>query len=59
MPTIQKNPSMVTRPSLYPLINGHTMTHARPTNDLGNHPRPIDTTLTDMVGWFRQIGKIA
>ncbi len=59
MATIQKKPSMVTRASLYPLMNGHTMSHARATNDLGYQPRPIDTTLTDMVGWFRQIGKIA
>lgn len=59
MSAIQNKPGMVTRASLYPLIHAHEMSHARATNDLGYQPRPIDNTLVDMVGWFRQIGQIA
>jgi dihydroflavonol-4-reductase len=59
MATLLKKPSMVTRASLYPLINGHEMSHARATNDLGYQPRSIDNTLADMVEWFHKIGKLS
>jgi dihydroflavonol-4-reductase len=57
--TIQKKPGIVTRASLYPLVKGHEISHARATNELGYQPRPIDDTLVDMINWFRQIGKLA
>ncbi len=59
MTAIQGKPGIVTRASLYPLINAHEMSHAHATHTLGYQPRPIDDTLVDMVGWFRQIGEIA
>jgi dihydroflavonol-4-reductase len=59
MAMIQKKPSILTRASLYPLINVHEISHTHATNDLGYQPRPIDKTLADTVSWFRQIGKLS
>jgi dihydroflavonol-4-reductase len=55
---ITGKPSMITRASLYPLRNSHAISHARATQELGYHPRPIDQTLHDTISWFHKIGKV-
>ncbi|MDX2138194.1 MAG: NAD-dependent epimerase/dehydratase family protein [Chloroflexota bacterium] len=51
-------PSMITRASLYPLRNSHTISHERATRELGYQPRSIDESLHDTIAWFHQIGKV-
>ncbi len=50
--------SMLTRASLYPLLNSHQISHERASRELGYRPRSIDESLADMVNWFQKLGKI-
>jgi dihydroflavonol-4-reductase len=49
-------PPAITKPMLYPLKHGGTVSHARAAQDLGYAPRPLEETIADALAWFDEVG---
>lgn len=53
-----RQPPLFTRYSLYTLESNAHFSHDKATRELNYHPRPLEETLTDMVDWLREQGRV-
>ncbi|PUZ22446.1 dihydroflavonol-4-reductase [Chitinophaga costaii] len=54
------SPPFYTKQSIYNLIySNKKIDHSRAGAELQFHPRPLSTTLTDTINWFKQTGNIS
>ena len=50
---------LYTKASIIAINSNHQISHEKATRELGYHPRPLQETIDDTLGWFRGCGFLA
>lgn len=54
----KKQTPLFTRYSLYTLRSPSQFSHEKASRELGYQTRPLEETIADTVGWFREVGRL-
>lgn len=55
---LRRQPPLYTSYSLYTVSGNAAFSHRKADQELGYHPRPLEDTLRDSIGWLEMLGRI-